>query len=248
MRNALHYIGADTNNNTLSHHGRKGQRWGFRNGPPYPLDTNHQGINSTDRKKLMSELEANGFKKTGTVPDYIKKTRKYTLEVSTDDLFTRGVKNNYDLISIVNDIDNNFDDINKSFIDQISDFVKDDLKAYGPWSKKELEEAIARFNDEIKEIKRNKKADPELIALIEMERDDTINYMHASALSMDEIKKQINAKIDGYDIVESSPSFHMRRNGIGSVYYDCALYPSYLIRAEVNWTDKKLSNFSFLDY
>lgn len=28
----------DKKNNYLSHHGVKGQKWGVRNGPPYPIE------------------------------------------------------------------------------------------------------------------------------------------------------------------------------------------------------------------
>lgn len=30
------------NNNYLSHHGVQGQKWGIKNGPPYPLNSNEK--------------------------------------------------------------------------------------------------------------------------------------------------------------------------------------------------------------
>ena len=41
------------NNNELCHHGIKGQKWGKRNGPPYPLDAKGQLRNI---KSLNDEL------------------------------------------------------------------------------------------------------------------------------------------------------------------------------------------------
>lgn len=37
----------------ISHHGIEGQKWGVRNGPPYPLDKNE----TKKKKKLISRSE-----------------------------------------------------------------------------------------------------------------------------------------------------------------------------------------------
>lgn len=38
----MQYYGVIRSEEYLAHHGRKGQRWGVRNGPPYPLDRQEQ--------------------------------------------------------------------------------------------------------------------------------------------------------------------------------------------------------------
>lgn len=41
-------------NNYLVHHGKKGQKWGVRNGPPYPLGTNKSFKATSFSAKLKS--------------------------------------------------------------------------------------------------------------------------------------------------------------------------------------------------
>lgn len=45
------YMELAASTNSLEHHGVEGQKWGKRNGPPYPLDT-------TGREKLKRQKEA----------------------------------------------------------------------------------------------------------------------------------------------------------------------------------------------
>lgn len=42
--------------NELYHHGRKGQKWGKRNGPPYPLE---EGDFSAEEKKHLDKYRNN---------------------------------------------------------------------------------------------------------------------------------------------------------------------------------------------
>lgn len=47
--------------NYLMHHGRKGQKWGVRNGPPYPLDG--QGLKRFEANKKVAEVGRPSHKK-----------------------------------------------------------------------------------------------------------------------------------------------------------------------------------------
>ena len=49
------YIELAASANSLEHHGVKGQKWGERNGPPYPLDT-------ASREKLEKQKTIYGLK------------------------------------------------------------------------------------------------------------------------------------------------------------------------------------------
>ena len=58
---------------SLSHHGIKGQSWGTRNGPPYPLDqkTHNKVIKSAGKTARTSSGEEGTDGKTGLVPELI---------------------------------------------------------------------------------------------------------------------------------------------------------------------------------
>lgn len=58
-------------NNELYHHGILGQRWGKKNGPPYPLD---EKKHSTKEKKEAIKKDLNEIKKSRN--DLIKKLKK----------------------------------------------------------------------------------------------------------------------------------------------------------------------------
>ena len=63
-------------NNELCHHGIDGQKWGVRNGPPYPLNRTSSGVIKTvdkdnlekkyqikdDNGKVISEVKSYDFK------------------------------------------------------------------------------------------------------------------------------------------------------------------------------------------
>lgn len=73
---------AVTYSNSLSHHGVRGQRWGKRNGPPYPLDAGDHSASekkagwrrSLGRKKHISQHaeKKQGFKLTDKQKKYLK--------------------------------------------------------------------------------------------------------------------------------------------------------------------------------
>lgn len=52
----MYYIATKTDSDFLMHHGRKGQKWGERNGPPYPL--NAQGNRNFLYKKAVREARS----------------------------------------------------------------------------------------------------------------------------------------------------------------------------------------------
>lgn len=54
--------------NTLAHHGIKGQKWGERNGPPYPLDQSH--------KKALTKSDDPDIIKSSRYPSLNGKTKK----------------------------------------------------------------------------------------------------------------------------------------------------------------------------
>lgn len=59
----------ERDSNYLAHHGIAGQKWGKRNGPPYPLD---YGDHSAAEKKNLSRYEFTGYK--GKDEKILKKT------------------------------------------------------------------------------------------------------------------------------------------------------------------------------
>lgn len=58
---------------SLSHHGIKGQSWGTRNGPPYPLDqkTHNKVVKNAGKTPKASSGQADGDGKTGLVPELV---------------------------------------------------------------------------------------------------------------------------------------------------------------------------------
>ena len=82
MRSTSHYffcMGGDISmtENELYHHGIKGQRWGKRNGPPYPLSEDDHSLSEKKAgwKKSLdsnSEHEKNGFRLTDKQKKYLK--------------------------------------------------------------------------------------------------------------------------------------------------------------------------------
>lgn len=76
LGNGLYY------NNSISHHGIKGQRWGVRNGPPYPLDYTTKRDKGLGRRYGMSQyLSAadNGYEESY---NYTNNGKKYFMTPS----------------------------------------------------------------------------------------------------------------------------------------------------------------------
>lgn len=70
--------------NTLEHHGIKGQKWGVKNGPPYPLDgTKNGGLTKSNKSTIIKSSKypsLNG--KTKNIPD--SKFTEYALDFEKD--------------------------------------------------------------------------------------------------------------------------------------------------------------------
>lgn len=70
----------------LEHHGVKGQSWGERNGPPYPLDRGKNGrITKTQKKKKRSFLQKVKSKITGKKSKSKAKTKVTKKDISEED-------------------------------------------------------------------------------------------------------------------------------------------------------------------
>ena len=70
----------------LEHHGVKGQSWGKRNGPPYPLDRGKDGrITKTQKKKKQSLLQKVKSKITGKKSKSKTKTKVSKENASNED-------------------------------------------------------------------------------------------------------------------------------------------------------------------
>lgn len=57
-----YYVGSDLNGDSLSHHGVPNQRWGVKNGPPYPVRRGHDVHYNVGK---MTEKTKSGLRKTG---------------------------------------------------------------------------------------------------------------------------------------------------------------------------------------
>ena len=67
----------------LEHHGRKGQKWGKENGPPYPLSRLKGGIKSIAQySKKMAKAVKKAGKKTASVAKAVGKAGKKTVSVA----------------------------------------------------------------------------------------------------------------------------------------------------------------------
>lgn len=65
----------------LYHHGIKGQKWGDRNGPPYPLNNSQK---SKAEKKVLKSLQKTYKKHTHLDPDEAINSNKYLKQISDD--------------------------------------------------------------------------------------------------------------------------------------------------------------------
>ena len=84
------YCGTDNDDEYLMHHGIRGQKWGVKNGPPYPLDSSQKTTKeknysaTTKTKKETSNaplewLEQNGFEKKTVVYSTINKKKPLSI-------------------------------------------------------------------------------------------------------------------------------------------------------------------------
>lgn len=84
--------------NELYHHGRKGQKWGKRNGPPYPLDKEGKKKFKQNRKELdnkafnVVESKDNYEKISKTIDDYFNDPANANKAATTNDLLLLNIK------------------------------------------------------------------------------------------------------------------------------------------------------------
>lgn len=84
----------------LSHHGIMGQKWGKRNGPPYPLDSSQKSAAEKKRGKSDAQKKSERAKKIvsknrGTLTDeeIFEKIRRLEAEIRLKDLTEKDVSN-----------------------------------------------------------------------------------------------------------------------------------------------------------
>lgn len=105
----------------LLHHGRLGQKWGVRNGPPYPLDKQIKGTSSINLNKWGKDKNHNILYVTGlsgsgksTIAEKLKNS---SIDVINLDLFLEENdsrdERNKNFVSYLNTYYSNFDEISR---------------------------------------------------------------------------------------------------------------------------------------
>lgn len=122
----MEYYGNNDWRDYIAHHGIKGQKWGVKNGPPYPLDSKistGKRLKTNDQDLLLSA----GFKKDNYTKYYEKHSNG--VEFWVNDFKNHGASE--DIMSTINDIETNLD----KYIDQVtkraSKELADDLVRWG---------------------------------------------------------------------------------------------------------------------
>lgn len=154
------YCSMYSRNAELYHHGIKGQKWGVRNGPPYPLDSDKSAgkrlkkdkeqLNKdiSESARIISNKEAYYYKEF-TNTDFYKKMRK-----EQDQLFTKEQKEKIDKLELkILDLLDNFDELT-NMIEMVNDDSKeaeDIRKEY-----KRIEEEVTKAENTLSNLKGNK--------------------------------------------------------------------------------------------
>lgn len=177
------YIIAPTSND-LYHHGILGQKWGKRNGPPYPLDSGSSKPTTDYAKRLKKEKKLPRNAISQNLNDWGKSAKTNVLYISGasgtgKSTVAQNLKD--DNTEIIN-LDSYFDNIDgphsKDF-DKYLDSIKSDFRRIltpkneidvGEWGKvvERFENAIESYGDDA--FKRNKKVIVEGVQLL----DDTV--------------------------------------------------------------------------
>ena len=96
----------EENADYLAHHGRKGQKWGHRNGPPYPLD--YKDLSAEEREKAKGEAirrgdvkEASYNREYYTDDELNKVINRFNLNARLTDISTEKVLSTWDKIQDV---------------------------------------------------------------------------------------------------------------------------------------------------
>lgn len=75
--NTKYIITRNENGEVLKHHGIDGQKWGQRNGPPYPLDyDDHSAKEKKSNPKSLIDGDSKTGKKSGKIKEFAKKHKK----------------------------------------------------------------------------------------------------------------------------------------------------------------------------
>ena len=154
------YCSMYSRNAELYHHGIKGQKWGVRNGPPYPLDSDKSAgkrlkkdkeqLNKdiSESARIISNKEAYYYKEF-TNTDFYKKMRK-----EQDQLFTKEQKEKIDELELkILDLLDNFDELT-----HMIEMVNDDSKEAEDIRKeyKRIEEEVTKAENALSNLKGNK--------------------------------------------------------------------------------------------
>ena len=135
---------------SLSHHGIKGQSWGKRNGPPYPLDqkTHNKVVKSASRKSAKgdSKYDSEGGQRTGLIPELVSLAALIGIDlylsspkVQDRQKYKRQKKFNEknrnlseDLLGDIQDFDKQFSDDNPPKLISGEHSIEDDMLACNP--------------------------------------------------------------------------------------------------------------------
>lgn len=133
---------------SLSHHGIKGQSWGVKNGPPYPLDkkTHNQVVKGSGAKKAGAGYESEGGQRTGLIPElvtlaamvgvnlYLNSPRvQDKAKYKRQQKYNEGNRNvSEDLLGDIQDLDKRFSEDNMPKLISGSHSIDDDLLACNP--------------------------------------------------------------------------------------------------------------------
>ena len=100
-------------NDELQHHGIDGQKWGVRNGPPYPLDRNSKSESGDTKRFSKSEQRSNRKKQINDVEKFIVMTpddghpsfdtnREIFNKIKSDDPYIHAVTNTKEYKDYIN--------------------------------------------------------------------------------------------------------------------------------------------------
>ncbi len=176
----------------LCHHGVKNQRWGVRNGPPYPLDRSK----SDGHKLLKGDGSPQGKKryKTSEKTAHKRAERKARTELKespekTEKLRRAKDKDEYDLYFLEMVQNETWQDDKKRMLKEYSEFL-DDKDAYN-------DKSFERFKERIK----NSSADPKTLSKADFDGESP--YQHSSnmfntKISSAEPKKSLKDRITSF--------------------------------------------------
>ena len=144
------YYETSTHNNTLSHHGVLGQKWGKRNGPPYPLNASDHSSseNKTGWRKSLKSASSSVPKDKDGNPDY-SKMREDLKNKNTESEYRKkvlGEKNPQEQINQAKNSANSVIESSKRINNAIAKNKKAPQQDLSKMTDKELRDAVNRLN------------------------------------------------------------------------------------------------------